>query len=82
MPASGSSAYWKRTGGLTLAVLAFCIVSTSGVYLLAPRLDQVTVLGFPLGFYMAAQGLPAIFVVILFWFAHRQSAIDEMHDVD
>jgi putative solute:sodium symporter small subunit len=40
-------------------------------------LNAIHVLGFPLGFYMAAQGSLIIFVVQLFWFARRQNAIDE-----
>jgi putative solute:sodium symporter small subunit len=34
------------------------------------------ILGFPLGFYMAAQGSLIVFVVLIFWFAHRQNRID------
>ncbi len=82
MAASDRSAYWKRTRGLMLAVLAFCVALTWGVCLLAPQFDQLVVLGFPLGFYMTAQGLPVLFVVILFWLAHRQNAIDEEHEMD
>jgi putative solute:sodium symporter small subunit len=34
------------------------------------------VLGFPLGFYMAAQGSLIVFVVMLFMFAKQQDNID------
>ena len=34
------------------------------------------VLGFPLGFYMAAQGSLIVFVVMLFMFAKQQDKID------
>ena len=33
-------------------------------------------LGFPLGFYMAAQGSLIVFVVMLFMFAKQQNRID------
>jgi putative solute:sodium symporter small subunit len=36
----------------------------------------VTFFGWPLGFYMAAQGSEIVFVVTLFWFAKTQDAID------
>jgi putative solute:sodium symporter small subunit len=39
------------------------------------------ILGFPLGYYMAAQGSLIAFVVMLFWFARKQNAIDEKHGV-
>ena len=41
-------------------------------------LNKVTIpiLGFPLGFYMAAQGALIVFVVQLFLFARQQNKID------
>lgn len=77
---SDRSAYWRRIRGAMLIVLAVCTALTWSVCLLAVRLDQIVVAGFPLGFYMMAQGLPLLFAVILFWFAHRQNAIDEKHE--
>lgn len=47
------------------------------IHFFAPSLNQVVILGFPLGFYMAAQGSLIVFVVLIFWFASRQNAIDE-----
>ena len=40
-------------------------------------LNNVVILGFPLGYYMAAQGSLIVFVILIFWFASRQNAIDE-----
>lgn len=82
MAASDRSAYWKRTRGLMLVVVALCVVLSFGTHVLAPWLDQVVVPGLPLGFYLTAQGLPVIVVVLLFWCAHRQASIDEKHGVD
>ena len=39
-------------------------------------LNAIKILGFPLGFYMAAQGSLIAFVVMLFIFANRQDKID------
>lgn len=39
-------------------------------------------LGFPLGFYMAAQGSLVVFVVMLFWFSYAQDKIDRDEAVD
>jgi putative solute:sodium symporter small subunit len=57
-------AYWRYNVRLTTALLIIWFVTTyiiSG--LLAGWLNQFTFLGFPLGYYMAAQGSLAIFVV-------------------
>ncbi len=39
----------------------------------------IPILGFPLGFYMAAQGSLIVFVVMLFMFARQQNRIDGEH---
>ena len=40
---------------------------------------KIPILGFPLGFYMAAQGSLIAFVVMLFLFAKKQDHIDREH---
>lgn len=70
-------AYWKKTSGLMWTVMAIWFVAGFGIHLFAPMLNPIHILGFPLGFYMAAQGSLIIFVVALFWFARRQNQIDE-----
>lgn len=40
---------------------------------------KIPILGFPLGFYMAAQGSLIVFVVLLFVFAKQQNRIDSEH---
>jgi putative solute:sodium symporter small subunit len=45
--------------------------------LLAPQLNGIVIAGFPLGFYMAAQGSLIAFVVLCFWNASGQNKIDE-----
>ena len=42
----------------------------------APSLNGMSFIGFPLGFYMAAQGSLAVFVIQLFIFVHQQDRID------
>lgn len=52
-----------------------------GIHFFVDTLNQFKVLGFPLGFYMAAQGSLIIFVVMLFLFASRQDTIDREEGV-
>lgn len=70
-------AYWKKTSGLMWTVMAIWFVAGFVIHLFAAALNPIHILGFPLGFYMAAQGSLIIFVVGLFWFAKRQNQIDE-----
>ncbi len=75
------TAHWAKTKNLTIIVLAIWFVFSFGVHWFADSLNAVSFLGFPLGFYMAAQGSLVVFVVLIFWLANRQNKIDEEFDV-
>jgi putative solute:sodium symporter small subunit len=74
--AATAARYWSKTSGLMWLMLVIWAIAGFGVHAFAPMLNEYKFLGFPLGFYMAAQGSLIIFVVMLFWFARRQNAID------
>jgi putative solute:sodium symporter small subunit len=40
-------------------------------------LNTSSFMGYPLAYYMCAQGSIIAFVVLIFWFANRQEKIDE-----
>jgi putative solute:sodium symporter small subunit len=71
------AAHWKKTSGLMFTMLTIWVIFSFVVHIFAPSLNGIHVLGFPVGFYMAAQGSLIVFVVGLFWFAWRQNRIDE-----
>jgi putative solute:sodium symporter small subunit len=68
--------YWKKTSSLMWLVMGIWFFGSFAVHIIAPTLNKIQILGFPLGFYMAAQGSLILFVVGLFWFAKRQNEID------
>ena len=51
------------------------------IHWFAPSLNQIKFFGWPLGYYMAAQGSLIIFVVQLFLFSRQQHAIDVKYGV-
>lgn len=69
--------YWRRTQTLMWTILALWFVFSFVVHFFAVQLNQITFLGFPLGFYMAAQGSLIIFVILCFWSSSAQNRIDE-----
>lgn len=69
--------YWRETSRLMWIVLALWAVLALGLHLFADSLNQIVVLGFPLGYYLAAQGALVGFVVLAFWYTRRQNHIDE-----
>jgi putative solute:sodium symporter small subunit len=73
--------YWSATRALMFFMLFLWFVFSFGVHFFVNELNSITFLGFPLGFYMAAQGSLIAFVLMLFWFASAQDSIDRKHDV-
>lgn len=65
-----TSPYWRKTRRLTLALLLVWGFVTFGINWYAGELNEYSFLGFPLGFYMAAQGEMLIFLGII-WFYNR-----------
>jgi putative solute:sodium symporter small subunit len=51
------------------------------IHMFVFQLNTIRIGGFPLGFYMAAQGSLIVFVVMLFWFAKAQDKIDREEGV-
>lgn len=72
-----AKAHWAKTSGLMWLMLAIWFFFSFAVHFFAPSLNEIKFIGFPLGFYMAAQGSLIAFVVAIFWYAKRQDAIDE-----
>ena len=68
--------HWRRTRSLMWVTLAIWFVFSFVVHWFADALNGASFLGFPLGFYMAAQGSLIVFVVLIFWFARTQDRID------
>ena len=68
--------HWAKTKALMVKVLIVWFFFAFGIHVFAGYLNQFVFLGFPLGWYMAAQGSLIVFVVLVFWFARRQNQID------
>lgn len=77
----GEDRYWRRTSALMWTMLALWIFFSFVVHIFVNQLNAFEFLGFPLGFYMAAQGSLIAFVVMLFVFASMQDKIDREEGV-
>jgi putative solute:sodium symporter small subunit len=74
--------YWRYNVTLTTVLLIIWFVVTfiiSGV--MAGWLNNYTILGFPLGYYMAAQGSLAIFVIEIAVYAYLMNKKDEEYGI-
>jgi putative solute:sodium symporter small subunit len=72
-------AHWRKTTRLMLTHLGIWFFFGYVIHMFVVPLNKITIpfLGFPLGFYMAAQGSLIVFVVMLFLFARQQEKIDQ-----
>lgn len=73
--------HWARTSTLMWIMFALWVLFSFVVHFFVGSLNQISFLGFPLGFYMAAQGSLIAFVIMLFVFARRQDVIDREEGV-
>ena len=73
--------YWRKNLVITAILLAIWFVITFVVGWFAREFNQITVLGFPLGFYMGAQGSLVIYVVMIFYYARYMNRLDREYGV-
>ena len=76
MALSNDEAHGQKTTNLMLIHLGIWVFFGYIVHMFVHVLNKIVILGFPLGFYMAAQGSLIAFVVMLFVFAKQQDRID------
>lgn len=74
--------YWHRNLKITAALLVLWFVATFVMGYFARELNHVTILGFPLGFYMSAQGSVIIYVAIIWYYAHYMNNLDQEYGID
>lgn len=73
-----SPSYWHRVRRLTFVLLACWFTTTFGMIFFARELSTITLFGWPLSFYMAAQGSILVYLLIVGVYAWRMRRIDRM----
>jgi len=74
---SNKERHWEKTRGLMIMTLAIWFIFSIVIFMFGEGLNNSSFLGYPLAYYMCAQGSIVVFVVLIFWFANRQEKIDE-----
>ncbi|MCL4767515.1 MAG: DUF4212 domain-containing protein [Hyphomicrobiaceae bacterium] len=77
----GEDRYWRRTSTLMWTMFVLWVFFSFVVHMFVNQLNEFEFWGFPLGFYMAAQGSLIVFVVMLFVYAAAQDKIDREEGV-
>ncbi|HZV64910.1 MAG TPA: DUF4212 domain-containing protein [Telluria sp.] len=68
--------HWRRTRRLTVALLAVWFATSFGTVFFARELAALSLFGWPLSFYLAAQGASLIYLAILGVYAWRMRRLD------
>jgi putative solute:sodium symporter small subunit len=76
MSDQNQNTYWAKTTRLMIIMISLWAFFGFIVHFFVIPLNNIKIAGFPLGFYMAAQGSLIAFVVMLFWFSRAQDKID------
>lgn len=79
---SQADLHWRKTRRLTFVLILLWLFVTFGLTWFARAINEVVILGFPLGFYMAAQGALVIYLLIIWWYNRQMKKLDAEFGVD
>lgn len=74
--------HWRKTFRLTLMLLLVWLVVTFGTTWFARDLNAYSFLGFPLGFYMEAQGALLIYLLIIWYYNRKMRQFDAEYGIE
>ena len=70
------AAHWRRTRRLTFALMSLWLATGFCTVFFARELSRITLFGWPLSFYMAAQGASLVCLAIIGVYAWRMRRYD------
>jgi putative solute:sodium symporter small subunit len=74
--------YWRRTRRLTAGLFMVWVLVTFVMNWYARELNEIVIFGFPLGFYMGAQGILIIYILIIWIYNRRMRTLDDTFGID
>lgn len=75
------AAYWGENKRLTTITLIIWAAVSFGAAFFAEGLNAVVIFGFPLGYYMGAQGSLIVFVLLIFNYSRTMNLIDHKYNL-
>jgi putative solute:sodium symporter small subunit len=82
MSRSDRDNYWRQTRQLTAGLFVIWVLITFVMNWFARELNEIVIFGFPLGFYMGAQGILIIYLLIIWFYNRRMRALDEEYRIE
>jgi putative solute:sodium symporter small subunit len=81
MSKSKSQEYWRRNLRLIVILLVIWFLISYGAALIAPVLNNIVILGFPLGFWFGSQGSLIGFVLLIYAYAKLMNKMDDEYHI-
>lgn len=75
-----SATHWMAERRLAVTMVVLTLALVAAAVLVPPWLGEIAVLGLPLGYFLAAIGVPLVLMVLAGLFSVRQAAVDETYD--
>lgn len=76
------AAHWERSRRMTMLLLVLWLATGFGTVFFARELARFEVFGWPLSFYMAAQGASLVSLAIIGFYAWRMRRLDRQARAD
>ena len=76
---SNKEKHWEKSKNHMIITLIIWFFFSTVIFMFGAEINSMTFLGYPLAYYMTAQGSLLAFVIMLFWTANKQEKIDEEH---
>ena len=75
------AAYWAENKRLTTITLVIWALVSFGAAFFVEQLNAIVFFGFPLGYYMGAQGALIVFVILIFNYSRVMNRVDHTHNL-
>jgi putative solute:sodium symporter small subunit len=74
---ANKDAHWQKTKSHMIVTLLIWFFFSIVIFMFGESINSASFLGYPLAYYMCAQGSLLAFVILIFWAANRQESIDD-----
>jgi len=75
------AAYWSENKRLTTVTLVIWALVSFGAAFFVETLNAIVIFGFPLGYYMGAQGSLIVFVLLIFNYSRTMNLVDRKYNL-
>lgn len=75
-------AYWRENKTLMSLIILIWFVVSYLAAIFASSLNNIAILGFPLGYYMGAQGSIVVFVILNLIYSKKMNELDKKYGLE